>query len=387
MIKINLYILILLVFPVAGFSQSAVKKYGAGDNWYIQGYLGTALSFSESKPLKTNIADRMSPHMAFALGTDIGPYVSGRMQLEGWEAKTRLINNDGLFVNEKNGKSYHYNYFQANLDGILNLTGFFLKQEEKKMNFYGFFGIGYYHVIAKSSYGISTQNKFIPRMGAQGDYRITEKMSLIMEVAGNLMPDSFNGIEKKSPYDGMLNIMVGISYRFKTTSAVFYPETDPDFISELNDRINRQRRRIDELEKNEEQLLAALRVIPDTVEIIREIQSDCSIATNTIVTFDLNSYRLRKTEIAHIYLLANYLKENPEVTVTISGYADRETGNTVINKKLSEQRVTAVMNELTSKYNISPRRISMLAVGDHEQPFPVNDWNRVVFITVDEAVR
>ena len=78
------------------------------------------------------------------------------------------------------------------------------------------------------------------------------------------------------------------------------------------------------------------------------------------------------------------MKENPGVKVTVTGYADKSTGNATINQKLSEKRAKAVADILTSKYGISSSRITTEASGDKVQPFEINEWNRVVIFTADK---
>jgi len=95
------------------------------------------------------------------------------------------------------------------------------------------------------------------------------------------------------------------------------------------------------------------------------------------VFFLINSAKVRPSEIVKVNEVVNYLKQNPSAKVSITGYADRGTGNAVINSRLSKQRANAVFAELV-KRNIAANRIIKDAKGDTVQPFAVNDQNRVV---------
>ena len=95
------------------------------------------------------------------------------------------------------------------------------------------------------------------------------------------------------------------------------------------------------------------------------------------VFFLINSAKVRPSEIVKVNEVVNYLKQNPNAKVSITGYADRGTGNAVINSRLSKQRANAVFAELV-KRNIAANRIIKDAKGDTVQPFAVNDQNRVV---------
>ena len=82
-------------------------------------------------------------------------------------------------------------------------------------------------------------------------------------------------------------------------------------------------------------------------------------------------------EISSLEDIVNYMKKYPESKVNITAYADKGTGNPKVNKMYSERRAKVVYDLLTTKYGISPSRISTQAKGDTEQPYAENDKNRV----------
>ncbi len=75
--------------------------------------------------------------------------------------------------------------------------------------------------------------------------------------------------------------------------------------------------------------------------------------------------------------IANFLKANPNAKVSITGYADKGTGNATINRSLSQRRAAVVVRTLKEKYGISESRITSDFKGDTEQPFAENNKNRV----------
>ena len=75
--------------------------------------------------------------------------------------------------------------------------------------------------------------------------------------------------------------------------------------------------------------------------------------------------------------LDNFLKANPNAKVSITGYADKGTGNATINRSLSQRRAAVVVRTLKEKYGISESRITSDFKGDTEQPFAENNKNRV----------
>ncbi|MCR4957310.1 MAG: OmpA family protein, partial [Prevotella sp.] len=67
----------------------------------------------------------------------------------------------------------------------------------------------------------------------------------------------------------------------------------------------------------------------------------------------------------------------PKAKVALCGYADAQTGNDRINDRLGLQRVTVVKNMLINEYNIPESRITADSKGAREQPFAINEQNRV----------
>ena len=94
------------------------------------------------------------------------------------------------------------------------------------------------------------------------------------------------------------------------------------------------------------------------------------------VFFALNSSVIREGEKSKIEALATYLKENAEAKVTVTGYADKETGNPRYNLTLSQKRAEAVAAVLKAA-GIDGARITVDAKGDTVQPFGSSAQNRV----------
>lgn len=102
------------------------------------------------------------------------------------------------------------------------------------------------------------------------------------------------------------------------------------------------------------------------------------------VFFRINKSVIDPSEWGKIELAVNYLNEHPGSTVVVTGYADKKTGNTKINLRLSEERSNAVAKALQEKYGININRISINWKGDGLQPFEFdNDKNRAVLFLIN----
>ena len=71
-----------------------------------------------------------------------------------------------------------------------------------------------------------------------------------------------------------------------------------------------------------------------------------------------------------------YMKKYPEAKVTVTGYADKGTGNNTINDRIAAKRAKIVVDELVRK-GISRDRITSASKGSRVQPFADNVKNRV----------
>lgn len=101
------------------------------------------------------------------------------------------------------------------------------------------------------------------------------------------------------------------------------------------------------------------------------------------VFFLINSAVIRPSEQVKVDKLVEYLKANPEATVVVTGYADKETGYPAYNMALSKRRSEAVTKALESA-GIAASRITTAAEGDTVQPFPGIEKNRVCICVAED---
>ena len=375
--KIILSIVAIGMFVAPSLAQEkAIVEDGFGAHWFIQAQAGGSYTISEDRK-HASFGDLLTPHYAVSFGKFFSPLTAMRFQAAGWESKNYVE------LGENSG-TYGIKYIQANLDGFLNLTNLFLSfREDRPFNFYAFAGIGYVHTFKKDCdcWDLSRTNSIIPRIGLQGDFRLSDNVSLNIEVAGNLMSDNFNGRVQGKKYDGTINALGGITYRFGRGDFEKVDVMTPEQLAALNQQINAQRGQLDDKDRMIADLRDQLSNVP-TPTIIRESEKEIQVVLNAVVVFRINSAKIENNQLINIYNAARYLNENPDVNVVIAGYADKETGNPTINQRLSQQRADAVANTLIEKYKISPDRIIKHAEGDKVQPFPTPEWNRVVVFTV-----
>lgn len=105
--------------------------------------------------------------------------------------------------------------------------------------------------------------------------------------------------------------------------------------------------------------------------------------TTQNIYFQLAKAIIQNDQMTKVDAIAQWAKAHPEAAITLTGYADKETGNARINQALSEKRAAAVKDALVAR-GVEAGRITADWKGDTVQPFANNDENRVVIVIGEE---
>ena len=101
------------------------------------------------------------------------------------------------------------------------------------------------------------------------------------------------------------------------------------------------------------------------------------------IGFKLDSFEIdyNNTDAnTNIMNIVEFLNRYPNATIHLYGYADRNTGNSQYNMRLSENRCMTILNKLVNGYGIAYNRIQFTARGSDEQKYSVNNYNRCVYV-------
>ena len=340
-----------------GTSQRRIKEEGKTlfDPYFfmqIQGGVGHTIG-------EGDFGDLISPAAALYVGYKFNPWFGLRAGLSGWQGK-------GVWASPY--QEYKFNYLQGNVDAMFDLCNLFGKFKAKRVvNPYLFAGIGVNgafnndEAVALHNAGYPMANLWTDskvfvagRMGLGIDFRLADRVNFNIEANGNVMSDKFNS-KKAGNADWQFNLMAGFTIKFgkgyKKTEPVYY-EPEPVVTPEPV------------VEKKPEPVVEKK---PEPV-VVEPIKRD--------VFFELNSSAIRASEMGKIDELVKFLNENPNAKVEICGYADVKTGNENINMRLSQKRADATAEALKAK-GIAADRIKVEYKGDTEQPYSVNEQNRV----------
>lgn len=334
---------------------------------YLQLQGGVGMTLGEAE-----FTDLLSPAGAFSFGYQFSPVWGARIGVSGWESR-------GGWVNPSVG--YKYNYLAGNLDVTLNLSNLFCKYNPDRVFDLSIFvggGVNYafnnddaeaiarqlrQEIFTMPYLWHDFKVQAVGRAGLMADFRLSERFSLNLEANANITSDRYNSKKAGNP-DWYFNALAGISFRLgkptKTVSAPVLPVPVEAAPAEKSVAV-----------KNEPVAKPVETATQNVVEVQKAVEEyRCDIF------FAVNSSAVSSAEVAKVEALAEFLQKNPEAKVTVTGYADVQTGNAGINLRLSQKRAENVAQMLIAK-GIDASRISTAYKGDTEQPFSENVKNRV----------
>lgn len=360
----NLLIAILTVTGTVAFAQEQrIKEEGKivfKPHWFIQTQVGAAHTVGEAK-----FNDLISPAAAVNVGYKFAPAFGVRIGASGWQAK-------GGWVTPE--QTYKYKYLQGNLDIMADLSTLFCGFNPKRVfNGYLFAGAGFNYAFDNDeANALNTReyeleylwndHKTFPagRFGLGCDLRLNDRLSINIEGNANVLSDKFNS-KKAGNCDWQINALVGFTIKLGksyTKTAPVYYEPEPVVVKEEP--------KPEPVVVKEEPKLAVVTVEPMKQNIF----------------FALNSARIQDDQLAKIDALMKHLEKYPATKVVITGYADKETGNSRINMTLSQKRADNVAEALKAK-GLATDRIVTDYKGDTVQPFANPTENRVSICIVE----
>ena len=369
--KFNKTLILTGLLALGGLTASAQEQQEKTENvfnphWYIEVQpLGMQYTLGE-----VSFGDLLSYNLQVAGGYNLNPVIGARLSFNMFQSKAGW---------EMNGQElkWKWNYVAPMVDVTANLSNLFCGYNPTRLfNFSVFAGIGmnigfgndeaadakaalneYYKTDAGNLAYLwdGTKVRFAGRLGVKGDFRINDQFSVGLELQATTLSDHYNS-KRAGNSDWYFNALVGVKYNFgKTyTTRKVKSALPPERVVE--------------------------RVIEKVVEKPAQTTEQAAAVREPMrrdVFFVINSTKLSVVEKQKVAEIADYMKKFPNSKVDVTGYADKGTGNAKINMGLSQKRADIVKNSLINDYGIDASRITVTAKGDTEQPFDINDLNRV----------
>lgn len=309
----------------------------------------------------------LMPTAGFSIGRYFSPAVGLRLHVNGWQTKGGFDQLD---------QYYKFNYITTDADLLLNLTNLFSKRYDHALNLILVGGFGLTNAwnndelkaITAQHQNLNTQlawdkNRLSHniRAGLRLETNVTKPLGLSLEVTANSLSDRFNSKANTSD-DWMFTAMLGLSIRFGHKYA------GPTYITKLIDVVD------------------SVWVDEPTTIMVKEKKPVVKMEQKRIEEVVFFNIRESEADAAQgidqaIKKIADLMKTSDDANFTVTGYADKGTGNPKLNKMYALKRAQGVTDKLINEHGIDASRVKSDSKGDTVQPFEENDKNRCVIVT------
>ena len=368
------------VLSASAQEQKGTTEYVFNPHWYVQVQpVGAQYTLGE-----IDFKDLISYNVQAALGYNFSKAIGARLSVNAWQSKAGISNKD--FGANNFYETWKWKYVAPSLDLTFNLSNMLAGFNPNRVfTLSAFVGAGanigfdnddaknvktayWNHCMRGAETGAAalgytadqnmeylwdgTKVRFAGRAGLQGDFRVSDKVSIGVEVNANTLNDRYNS-KKAGNWDWYFNALAGVKINLgKTYTTRFIPAPEPE---------------IRYVEK----------VVEKIVEVPAKVEEPKIEPIRRDIFFTINRYNIRPSEEQKVKDIVEYMQKYPKSKVVITGYADAGTGNDRINDRLGAQRADAVVKALKDTYGISADRITYDSKGARVQPFQENNKNRV----------
>ena len=362
--------------PQVGFSTENgskvnFKKNKASDNWFIS--LGGGVSmYMGDQNADADMADRINWAAGLSIGKWYNPYLAFRLKIDGGQLK-----NFGNLGAQSVSTKQDFMYGNGHIDLMWDITNFWAPYNEKKaVRLIPFVGLGYALRPGKTVGAYEYKRSESPsiNLGLQIPFRLSNRVDLFLEGQYTMVNEQFNRWDMGHEEDRIVSALLGFNFKLGRTNFEVIEPMDYDLLNDLNSQINALRAQNDELSKRPVSCPECPKIAP-VVESIETMKN--------AVFFRLNSSVIDKNQDGNIFNTSEYAKKH-NLPIKLIGYADKKTGTADYNQGLSERRARAVAKRLTEKHGIPTDRISIEWKGDTQQPYDVNEWNRLVIMDTNK---
>lgn len=420
-----IYVVISFFMITSGYAQKAIQQseisskpksfFEAGfwDNWYV-GLSGGVSQYSgeDDRYNPDGTLKMLTPNIKLSMGKWLRPSYGLRVQTEGVWLKgwNDGINAEGVYTwdklswgsngtnltydkvldynppKDKEGKGYYQRmrYFDIHLDFMINLINIWKEYDANRpIDVLIYAGVGWAHMFEYK--GTPKNEEVVGKIGTALDIRLTDRLSGIVELQESLLNEAFDGQiggrglsqGKNRTAEGYMSLTAGLTYRLRNTFTK-YEYIDPEVAKELNNRINDIQAENRLLQEKIDEFCPK-----DSCDKLRQqlqeaMDKKCKEKLYVVIHYVIDKWNVRSSELYKLEEIVDFMNKHPEISISVTGYADVKTAFPVYNLKLGERRANEVVRILTQKFGINKNRIKAKSVGDKVQPFRENERNRAV---------
>ena len=391
---------LLVMSNVVSAQQSrSDEKLEFRPNWGLKVQGGASFTIGEA-----DFSKLLSPAAQLSATYNFHHAMGVRFGFSGWEGKGTVVVTDEM---------YSFRFLQLNADYVLDLASLFGGfKHDRIWTPYVFAGIGGAYGFDNKEAGKyvaefgdvlsrywETAPFFVVRAGLGVDFWVAKNVALGLEANANGYSDKFNSKGAVSGFnpDFQFNALLGLKFRFGGNTRPSKAYADKVAAEEAAEaaRLAAEKAAAEKAaaekaaaekaaaEKAAAEKAAAEKAAAEKAAAEKAAAERARICAeqSTNLFFTIGSYSIRKSEMAKIDKLVEFLKANPDYSVSLVGYADKATGTSARNLVISKERVNAVKAKMI-QLGAPADRIETDYVGDTVQPYVENDQNRVIICTV-----
>ena len=346
---------------------------GFAPHWYVQAQIGGQYTLGEVKFSKL-----LSGNFQVAGGYNFTPVWGLRLALNTWQSKggTDFSNYSNPLYSSLGVQTWKYNYLAPTVDVTCDLTNWILGYKQDRICNFGLLaglgmnigwnndeandlkaqlvGLPYTDIAHTMSLcWDGTKTRFVGRVGAYVDFNISRRVALGLEMNCNATSDHYNS-KKADNADWYFNALAGVKVKLGKLAPKVSKE--PIVVEKIVEKI---------VEKPVEKVVVKEPEAPKRETLRRDI------------FFTLRGSEVSRTEMTKVEDVVAYLNKYPDSRVSVTGYADKGTGNPRINVGYAQRRADVITNMLVNKFGIARSRITSDSKGDTVQPYEQNNLNRV----------
>ena len=355
--------------------KNSVSTNSFWDNWFVQGGIQWSAFYSDQEfgrsfnknPFKSF---RSNPQVSVAVGKWFTPGIGLRTKVSGiW----------GRAVTDDKGKGMKF--WNAQEQVMFNLSNMITGYNpHRTYSFIPFAGAGLARNCSENIYAIGLS------AGILNQIRLGNRLSLNVEMGWNITEGKFDGTKSKSGksmyknFDNNLYAEVGVTFSLgksrwkkspdmKSVAALHQSQLDA-----LNARLSEQQTENERLGRELADARSSIQSEKECLVVNKVTASPLSIF------FGIGETEVNSNEsLINLSALAKLSVKNNS-SLIIRGYADKGTGSDELNRKLSEQRASAVADILV-EMGVKRSNIKVVASGGVDTLSP-ESYNRRVIIEI-----
>ena len=369
--------LALGIMSASAQEQQTIEVFNP--HWYIQLQGGAQYTLGER-----DFSDLISPNAQVTVGYNFNPIVGARLSVNAWQSKAGST--IGI-APARNEYAWKWKYLAPSLDVTFNLSNLVCGYKANRFFNLGIFaGVGA-NIAFDNDEAVKVNNTLTAlypgatvlrpnadqwlryvwdgtkvrlngRAGITADFRVSDRVAVGLELQANMLSDRYNSKKAPNP-DFYFNALAGVKVALGATHT-----------SKVVEPCNR----VVEVEKIVE--------VPKEVIKYVEVEKPTNKQAEVEPLKETFFYAIRlsdPTASSTIDKIVAWCNKYPTKSISISGYADKGTGNAKLNMMYSQQRTNKVVDMLKKK-GVPASQIKSAAYGDTVQPFSENDKNRCVII-------